>query len=192
MTTSRSITLLAALAPLIAGTPAFAASVVRADHFDLVGTWVAWAVLAVFVLAYALVVLEEKLHLRKSKPVLLGAGLIWLLIAGYLAVAGGYPDDAAKHAFEAVFLEFAQLFFFLIVAMTFVSAMTERNVFEALRAELVSRGFSYRALFWITGVISFFLSAVLDNLTTALIMSAVILACARGNARFITLAFSVR
>ena len=189
MTTSRSLALLAGAAPLLAGTPALAASVVRADHFNLVGTWVAWAVLALFLLAYALVVLEEKLHLRKSKPVLLGAGIIWLLIAGYLAAVGGYPEDAAKHAFEAVFLEFAQLFFFLIVAMTFVSAMTERNVFEALRAELVSRGFSYRTLFWITGVISFFLSAVLDNLTTALIMSAVILACARGNARFITLAF---
>ncbi len=176
--------LLAACPPVLASTTAGGA-----DHFNLVGTWVSWVVLLVFVVAYVLVVIEEKLHLRKSKPVLLGAGIIWLLISGYLAAVGGFPENAARHAFEAVFLEFTQLFFFLIVAMTFVSAMTERNVFESLRAELVSRGLSFRALFWLTGVISFFLSAVLDNLTTALIMSAVILACAAGNARFITLAF---
>jgi Na+/H+ antiporter NhaD/arsenite permease-like protein len=169
--------------------PGIAFANAPADHFNLVGTWVAWAVLVVFVVAYALVVVEEKLHLRKSKPVLIGAGLIWGMIAAYLAIAGGYPEEAAKHAFEAVFLEFSQLFFFLIVAMAYVSAMTERNVFEALRAELISRGLSYRALFWITGVISFFLSAVLDNLTTALIMSAVVLACSAGNRRFIVPCF---
>lgn len=179
------VALVLANSPLWASTTASA----TAEHFGLTGTWVGWATVAVFLIAYTLVVFEEKLHLPKSKPVLLGAGTIWLLIAGYLTAAGGFPEDAAKHAFEAVFLEFTQLFFFLIVAMTFVSAMTERNVFESLRAELVSRGLSYRALFWLTGVISFFLSAVLDNLTTALIMSAVILACAAGNTRFITLAF---
>lgn len=169
--------------------PAAAYADTGGAHFDLVGTWLGWAVLGTFVLAYALVVVEEKLHLRKSKPVLIGAGIIWALIAGYLSLTGGYPEGAAAHAFESVFLEFSELFFFLIVAMTFVAAMTERNVFEALRAELVSRGLSYRRLFWLTGVISFFLSAVLDNLTTALIMSSVILACGSGSQRFVVLAF---
>ena len=56
--------------------------------------------------------------------------------------------------FRHIFLEFSELFFFLIVAMTYVGAMTERNVFEALRAELVTRGFSYRQLFWITGMLA--------------------------------------
>lgn len=176
------LTGLAASAPARAGSAAV-------EHFNLVGTWLAFGVLALFVTAYTLVIFEEKLRLAKSKPVLLGAGLIWLLIAAHLAADGSFPEGAAKAMFEEVFLEFAQLFFFLIVAMTFVSAMTERNVFEALRAELVSRGLSYRTLFWLTGVIGFFLSAVLDNLTTALIMSAVILACGAGNVRFISLAF---
>jgi Na+/H+ antiporter NhaD/arsenite permease-like protein len=144
--------------------------------------WIGWTALAIFGAAYVFVVLEERLHLAKSKPVMLGAGLIWALIAWQ----GG---EAAAEAFRHVFLEFAELFFFLVVAMSFVAAMTERNVFEALRAELVSRRFGYRALFWITGVLSFFLSALLDNLTTALIMSAVVLAVGAGNARFVTLAF---
>jgi len=143
----------------------------------------------IFVTAYAFVVLEEKIHLRKSKPVLLAAGLIWGIVAWYAGQHTGLAPDFASNAFRHIFLEFTELFFFLIVAMSFVAAMTERNVFESLRAELVSRNLSYRSLFWITGIVSFFLSAVLDNLTTALIMSAVILAVGAGNVRFITLAF---
>ena len=146
------------------------------------------AALAVFVIAYALVVLEEKIQLRKSKPVMVAAALIWLLIALYAENAPNVAPGFAAEAFRHIFLEFAELFFFLIVAMSFVGAIGERNVFEALRAELVSRNFGYRSLFWLTGVIAFFMSPVLDNLTTALIMSGVILAVGAGNIRFITLA----
>ena len=144
--------------------------------------------LAIFIGAYALVVLEEHIGLRKSKPVMLAAATIWALIA-WQAQASGAPDGYAAEAFRHIFLEFAELFFFLIVAMSFVGAIGERNVFEALRADLVSHGLGYRALFWLTGVISFFMSAALDNLTTSLIMSGVILAVGRGNVRFVTLAF---
>jgi Na+/H+ antiporter NhaD/arsenite permease-like protein len=147
------------------------------------------AALVLFLLAYALVVAEERIGLRKSKPVMLAAAAIWTLVAWYGASTSGVGADFAADAFRHIFLEFAELFFFLIVAMSFVAAMTERNVFESLRAQLVTRGFGYRQLFWITGVLSFFLSAALDNLTTALIMSAVILAVGAGNLRFITLGF---
>ncbi|HEX7340566.1 MAG TPA: sodium:proton antiporter NhaD, partial [Rhodanobacteraceae bacterium] len=116
-------------------------------------------------------------------PVMLAAGLIWGLIAWQ---TGGNPGVRA--AFDGMFLEYAEIFFFLVVAMTYVTAMGERGVFDALRSVLVRRGFSYRQLFWITGLLAFFLSAVLDNLTTALVMSAVILAVGIGNVRFITLA----
>ena len=147
------------------------------------------AALALFVIAYLFVVLEERLQLRKSKPVMLAAALIWLLIAAYAESSTAVAPGFAAEAFRHVFLEFCELFFFLIVAMSFVGAIGERNVFEALRAELVSRGLSYRTLFWLTGIISFFMSAALDNLTTALIMSGVILAIGAGNVRFVTLAF---
>jgi Na+/H+ antiporter NhaD/arsenite permease-like protein len=173
-----------ATTPGMPGTPAAATGPALASP---VAHPVGVAAVALFVLAYALVVLEERLHLSKSKPVMAAAGLIWLLIAGHAAVSG--QSALASAAFEHVFLEFAQLFFFLVVAMSFVSAMGERNLFEAMRAELTRRGLGYRALFWLTGLLAFFISPVLDNLTCALIMSAVILAVANGNARFTTLAF---
>jgi Na+/H+ antiporter NhaD/arsenite permease-like protein len=169
------------------------AAVLAARSDPIVLGWtglpVGYAALAVFALAYLLVVLEERTHLRKSKPVMLGAALIWGLIAWAAALTPQLGADIARTAFEHVFLEFAELFFFLVVAMAYVSAITERNVFEAMRAELTRRALSFRQLFWLTGALAFALSPVLDNLTTALIMSGVILAVGAGNAHFISLAF---
>ena len=155
--------------------------------FSWTSTPVGWVLLVVFVAAYALVVFEERLALRKSKPVLFAAGVMWALVAWH-ALATGTGPEQVRHLFREVFLDFAELFFFLIVAMSYVTAIGERNVFEALRAELASRGLGYRALFWWTGALAFFLSAVLDNLTTALVMGSVVLAVARDSPRFVALA----
>jgi NhaD family Na+/H+ antiporter len=85
-------------------------------------------------------------------------------------------------------MEFAELFLFLLAAMTYINAMEERNVFEALRSWLVRRGYSYRKLFWITGILAFFISPVADNLTTALLMCAVVMAVGVDSPRFVGLA----
>jgi len=78
---------------------------------------------------------------------------------------------------------------FLLVAMTYINAMAERNVFEALRSWLVRRQFGYRKLFLITGVITFFLSAVADNLTAALLVGAVVMAVGADNPKFVSIGF---
>ncbi|WP_417935333.1 sodium:proton antiporter NhaD [Halomonas huangheensis] len=155
-------------------------------ELDLTGSSVGFFALAIFVLAYALVMAEEKLHMRKSKPVLVAAGIIWGLI-GWVYVQSGLPDDA-EHAFHATLLEFSELMLFLLVAMTYINAMEERRVFDALRSWMVRKGFSYRTLFWITGVLAFCISPIADNLTTALLMCAVITKVAEGDKRFINLA----
>jgi Na+/H+ antiporter NhaD/arsenite permease-like protein len=136
-----------------------------------------WAVI-IFVAAYALVIGEEALHLRKSKPMIVGAGVIWILVAlAYLSV--GQSDQV--HGFlNHNLLEFVELFLFLLAAMTFINTMEERNVFAALRGWLVSKGFSLYKIFWITGVLAFFISPIADNLTTALLMAAVVIAVAGG------------
>jgi len=155
-------------------------------NFRLTAHPVGWLALGLFVLAYVAVVLEEHIRIAKSKPVMLAAALIWGLIAWETRDPTG-SSAAARDAFQAMFLEYAEIFFFLVVAMTYVTALGERNVFEALRAQLTRRRLGYRTLFWITGTIAFFLSPVLDNLTTALVMSAVVLAVGGGHLRFATL-----
>jgi len=166
--------------------PSFAfASDAAHQSVDLTNHWVGFVAIAIFVVAYSLVIVEEQLHLAKSKPVLLAAGLIWVLIAAYY-VSNGMPH-AAEVAIRHNFLEYAELFFFLLVAMTYINAMLERNVFDALRDWLVAKGFSYKALFWLTGILAFFISPIADNLTTALIMCAVVLAVGKDEPKFIAI-----
>ena len=152
---------------------------------DLTSSWAGLIALAVFVLAYVLVITEEFTKLRKSKPVVLAAGLIWAIIGIQYSISG--QPEILHEAIREYLVEFAELFLFLLTAMTYVNSMNERNVFEALRARLTSKGYTLRQLFWITGFISFFLSAVIDNLTTALVMSSVILAVGKDNKRFIAI-----
>ena len=153
--------------------------------FDLTSSPVGYMALGVFVLAYALVMAEEFTHLRKSKPVLLAAGVIWLMIA--IAYPGSDPH-VVESALRHNILEYAELMLFLLVAMTYINAMEERLVFESLRSWLVRKGFTYRQLFWITGILAFFISPVADNLTTALLMCAVVLAVGADSPRFVSLA----
>ncbi len=172
--------LVATLCPNIA----FASGVI--DHtIDLTNHWLGYTIIAIFVVAYILVIFEEQLHLRKSKPVLLAAGLIWILIAAYYS-SNGMPD-IAEVAIRHNFLEYAELFFFLLVAMTYINALLERNVFDALRDVLIQKGYSYKALFWITGILAFFISPIADNLTTALIMCAVVLTVGKDEPKFVAM-----
>ncbi|WP_370980134.1 sodium:proton antiporter NhaD [Agaribacterium sp. ZY112] len=153
---------------------------------SLSSSWVGYSALLIFAVAYICVVFEEQLHLRKSKPVLLAAGLIWLLIA---VASRGTGSEAQVHAaLRHNFLEYAELFFFLLVAMTYINAMLERRVFDWLRDYLIQLGMSYRALFWVTGFMAFLISPLADNLTTALIMCAVVMAVGREQPDFIGLA----
>ena len=153
---------------------------------DLTTSGAGYLALALFACAYILVVFEEKLHLRKSKPVLLAAGLIWVLLSVKLSLMG--DDHTAHDAIKKNILEYAELFLFLLSAMTYVNSMEERNVFQKLRSWLVSRGFSLRTIFWITGVLAFFISPIADNLTTALLMGAVVMSVGGNNGRFVSLA----
>jgi Na+/H+ antiporter NhaD/arsenite permease-like protein len=147
--------------------------------------WTGYAALAVFVAAYLLVIGEETIHLRKSKPVMVAAGVIWILAA--MAYGTQNQSHTAAELLRHTLLEYAELMLFLLSAMTFINTMGERNIFEALRTRLVSLGLSLRSVFWLTGILAFFISPVADNLTTALVMGAVVMAIGAGSRRFIAL-----
>ncbi|WP_207061956.1 sodium:proton antiporter NhaD [Motiliproteus sp. SC1-56] len=152
---------------------------------DLTATGAGYFALVVFVIAYLVVMAEERLHLRKSKPVLVGAAIIWAVI-GWIYVQEGMPE-VTEAAYEHTLLEFSELMLFLLVAMTYINALEERRLFDTLRAWMVEKGFSYRGLFWLSGTLAFFISPVADNLTTALLMCAVVMKVAEGDNRFINL-----
>ena len=155
------------------------------EPINLTSSMVGFAAIAIFILAYSLVIAEEQIHLRKSKPVTFAAGIIWLLIGWIYAQHG--MSELASAALKHNILEFAELMLFLLVAMTYIAALEERRVFDVLRIKLIKSGLSYRKLFWLTGILAFLLSPVADNLTTALIMCSVVLAVGKDNEKFVSL-----
>ncbi|MCE2570225.1 sodium:proton antiporter NhaD [Motilimonas eburnea] len=157
-----------------------------ADALDLTSSGVGYMAILVFVLAYILVMGEEVLHLRKSKPVLVAAGVIWGMIGLVYAQHG--MSHEAEQAFRHNLLEYAELLLFLLVAMTYINAMEERMLFDGLRSWMVNKGFSLRQLFWLTGILAFFISPIADNLTTALLMCAVIMKVGGDNKKFVAMA----
>ena len=158
------------------------------QNLDMTGTERGIYTVLIFVIAYGFVMTEEFTHMRKSKPVILAAGIIWAH-AAILAQQKGVPMHEMHLAFEHDVKEYAELMLFLLVAMTYINSMAERNVFESLRSWLVRRQFSYRQLFLITGIITFFLSAVADNLTAALLVGAVVMAVGADNEKFVSIGF---
>jgi len=174
-----------ALAPasLLAIVAVPAAAQDLAQQPDLTAHWTGIVALVVFIVAYALVIGEETIHLRKSKPVMVAAGIVWILVA--LAYAELGNAEAVEELVRHGLLEFVELFLFLLAAMTYINTMDERGVFDVLRARLVAQRFSLRTVFWVTGALAFIMSPVADNLTTALLMATVVMAVGGQNRRFV-------
>lgn len=157
----------------------------HANPLNLTAHLIGYVSLVLFTCAYFLAMLEEVTELRKSKPMVFAASVIWILIASVYASDG--MSEQAGIAFRSSLESYAELFLFIMVSMTYLNAMEDRGVFESLRVWLLSKNFTYRQLFWITGFQAFFISSGCNNLTTALLMGSVILAMGKDSPRFVTL-----
>ena len=142
--------------------------------------------IAIFILAYTTVIFEERLRLKKSIPVIIAAGLIWFIVG--ILFSGHGEQTETRAALEHSIIEFAELFLFLLAAMTFINSMQVFDVFEAIRAKIIRANLSYRGIFWVTGLLAFLLSPIADNLTSSLVMTAVVMAIAQNDRKFIALA----
>ena len=151
---------------------------------DLTHTWVGYLVLGIFVVGYYFIATEEKFDINKAKPALFIGTFSFMLIGIYFAINNLDPMPL-HNQLEKLILEIAEIFFFLFVAMTYIESLIERGVFDALKYRLISRGYSYKKLFWITGTIAFWISPVADNLTTALILSTVLYTIDKHNINFL-------
>jgi Na+/H+ antiporter NhaD/arsenite permease-like protein len=145
-----------------------------------------WVAVIVFIIAYIFVIIEEKIEMRKSKPVLIAAGVIWALVA-YIVHDIGMDSEDLHDAVNETLADYAGLLLFLLTAMTYISALEERQVFDSLRSKMVQGGYSYRTLFWMTGLLAFFLSPIADNMTTALVAGSIAMALIRDNPKLLVL-----
>lgn len=165
----------------------FASSATNTESLpDLTFTWIGFATLIIFIIGYYFVAAEEKYGIDKAKPALFIGTFTFILIGIYYAF-NGLNMDLLNTEVEHLILEIAEIFFFLFVAMTYIESLIYMGVFDRLKYNLVSKGYTYKKLFWVTGIIAFFLSPIADNLTTALILSTVLVTIDKNNKRFLVL-----
>ncbi len=170
---------------LLVSTAAFAASGASSEVApDITMTWVGFACLLVFVVGYYFVAAEEKYAIDKAKPALFIGTFMFILVALYYAMNGLSMDLVHTQA-QHLILEIAEIFFFLFVAMTYIESLIHMGVFDRLKYNLISKGYTYRKLYWLTGILAFFLSPIADNLTTALILSTVLITIERNRKDFL-------
>ena len=147
---------------------------------------VGYLAIAVTVLAYIAAMAEEVIALQKSKPMVMGSALIWFAICIYYALHG--EAKVAAVAFESNLLAYIELFLFILVSMTYLNVMEERGIFNSLRIWLLSRRYSYRQLFWITGILAFLLSTVISGMAVGLLMGTIAAAVGKNKKKFVALA----
>ena len=178
------------LVPLLLPTTAFANEVSEIlsspTPLNITSHIVGYLAIAVTVLAYIAAMSEEVIALRKSKPMVLGSAIVWFAICIYYALHGEAKVAAA--AFESNLLAYIELFLFILVSMTYLNAMEERGVFDGLRIWLLNRQYSYRQLFWITGMLAFLLSTIINGMAVALLLGAVAAAVGKKKKEFVALA----
>jgi Na+/H+ antiporter NhaD/arsenite permease-like protein len=114
----------------------------------------------IFVITYAAIALEHPFRVNKSAPALIGAGLLWTIYA----VFAGHVADQLNESLSTT----AQIVFFLMGAMTIVEVIDAHNGFEVITERIKTTKMT--TLLWLIGFVTFFLSAVLDNLTTTVVM----------------------
>lgn len=121
------------------------------------------ALVIIFVLAYAAIALEHPLKINKSGSALVGAGLLWTVYA----MSVGDPHLVGEQLRESL-MGTAQIVFFLMGAMTIVEVVDAHNGFDVITSRIKTTKLS--TLMWLVGFVTFFLSAILDNLTTTIVM----------------------
>ncbi|APW66033.1 MULTISPECIES: sodium:proton antiporter NhaD [Arcobacteraceae] len=162
------------MALLVSSVSLFASSASTGTIPDITMTWVGFACLFIFVIGYYFVAAEEKYEIDKAKPALFIGTFMFMLVAIYYSL--NHMDMGLVHTqAQHLILEIAEIFFFLFVAMTYIESLIHMSVFDALKYKLISKGMTYRKLFWVTGFLAFFISPIADNLTTALILSTVLI-----------------
>ncbi|KAF0205898.1 MAG: Na+/H+ [Gallionellaceae bacterium] len=117
----------------------------------------------IFVIAYAAIAFEHPLRVNKSAPALIGAGLLWTIYAAYT----GHVSEQLNESLSST----AQIVFFLMGAMAIVEVVDAHDGFDVITDKIKTT--KMVVLLWLVGFVTFFLSAVLDNLTTTIVMISV-------------------
>lgn len=122
----------------------------------------------VFVIGYFFIAMEHTFKINKSATALLLAVAMWTL---YVAIGGFHAGENHEVLIEALG-DTAEILFFLLGAMTIVETIDQHGGFSIITDRITTK--SKRKLLWVISILTFFMSAVLDNLTTSIVMCALL------------------
>jgi Na+/H+ antiporter NhaD/arsenite permease-like protein len=122
-----------------------------------------WLIILIFILGYAAIVLEHNIHLNKAASALLTGVLCWTVY-----IMSETDKDIVAHHLEEHLGEVSGILFFLLGAMVIVELIDAHDGFDVITERIKTT--SKRQLLWMVSFITFFLSALLDNLTTTIVM----------------------
>jgi Na+/H+ antiporter NhaD/arsenite permease-like protein len=179
------IVILMFLSPLLA-LAANSAGATPHKFLDLSHQLIGYLSVFITVAAYVAAMSEEVTAMRKSKPMVLGSALVWFLICSYYALHG--QAKIAALAFESNLLAYIEFLLFILVSRTYLNTLEECGIFRTMQIYLLSKRFSYKKLFWITGSLSFLLSTVVNGMTIAMLMGSIAMVVGKRNPEFIGLA----
>jgi len=142
-------------------------------------------IILIFIFCYILIILEEIVKINRAKISLLSAGIIWFGIG--ISINNEHEIKIFKYFINHVLLEYCELLLFLFVAMVYINSMKFFGILEKIKCIIFLNKLSYKKIYAITGILSFFISPLADNLTTALLMCSIIISIEQKNKNFINI-----
>ncbi|MBY6187604.1 sodium:proton antiporter NhaD [Marinobacter hydrocarbonoclasticus] len=130
-------------------------------------------ILALIILAFVLIVIEDVIHVNKAKTTLFFGTLCWII--AFVAPLNGYDAETLQHKLDHNILEIATLWLFLMAAMTFVAYLNAKGFIQSLVRKVLPERISERKLLFLVGGFAFLFSSISDNITATLISLAVVM-----------------
>ncbi len=134
---------------------------------ESINTMIPILMVIVFILGYTAIATEHKIHINKTASALFTGIILWTIFIVFVDNTTFINQELRAHLGEI-----SEILFFLMGAMTIVETIDSHGGFQIITSRITQT--DKRKLLWVVSIITFFLSAVLDNLTTTIVMVALI------------------
>lgn len=138
----------------------------------------------IFILCYTLIILEEKIKIKKSTISILFASIIWIILT---IKTSNETKIIINYKIQEILYKYCELFLFLFITITYINIIKKLEIIENIKNIIIKTHISHKKLYWISGFLAFFISPIADNLTTALIVCSIIISIEKHDKNFINL-----
>lgn len=144
------------------------------------------SIIIIFIACYTLIILEEKIKIKKSTISIIFASLLWITIACFFQEKN--ENKIINLKIHEILSQYCELFLFLFTAIIYINSIKYLDIINIIKYKLNLKNISHKKIYWITGLLAFFISPIADNLTTALLICTILMSLEKKDKQFINLA----